>query len=108
VTPEGPARDRLRERYGSSDYRTAGAMRPTFVKVVGEDLSGVARLIRCPVVVVHGDGDTESRPEIAVRLHKLIPGSRLHLLRGFDHLSIVTEGRHQVLNLLAELLEERG
>jgi hypothetical protein len=73
MTPEGPARDRLRERYGSSDYRTAGAMRPVLVKAVNEDLSDVARRIRMPVVLVHGEGDTESPPEIASRLHALIP-----------------------------------
>jgi pimeloyl-ACP methyl ester carboxylesterase len=104
VTPEGPARERLRERYGSSDYRTAGAMRPVLVKAVNEDLTDIARRIRLPVVLVHGDGDTESPPEIASRLHALIPGSRLHLLRGFDHLTILGDGRHQVLHLLGELL----
>jgi len=105
MTPEGPARDRLRERYGSSDYRTAGAMRPVLVKAVNEDLSDAARRIRMPVVLVHGDSDTESPPEIAARFHALIPGSRLHLLHGFDHLTILSEGRHQVTHLLAELLE---
>ncbi len=105
TTPEGPMRDRLRERYGSADYRAAGAMRPVLVKVVNEDQSEVARRIRMPVVLVHGEADTESPPEIATRLHALIPGSRLHLLHGFDHLSIIEDGRHQVAHLLGELLE---
>jgi pimeloyl-ACP methyl ester carboxylesterase len=104
LTPEGPARDRLRERWGSSDYRNAGAMRPVLVKAVNEDLSETARAIRCPVVLVHGDGDRESPPEIAERLHALIAGSRLHLLRGFDHWTILGDGRHQVAHLLGELL----
>ena len=105
LTPEGPARDRLRERYGSSDYRTAGAMRPVLVKAVNEDLSEVARRIRVPVVLVHGEADSESPPEIATRFHALIPDSRLHLLRGFDHLSIIGDGRHQVMHLIGELQE---
>jgi len=105
ITPEGPARERLRERYGSADYRAAGAMRPVLVKAVNEDLSEVARAIRVPAVLVHGEGDTESPPEIAKRLHALIPGSALHLLRGFDHLSILGDGRHQVTHRLGELLE---
>lgn len=104
VTPEGPARDRLRERYGSSDYRAAGAMRPVLIKAVNEDQTEIARSIRMPVVLVHGEADTESPPEIARRLHALIPGSRLHLLRGFDHLTILGDGRHQVIHLLDELL----
>jgi pimeloyl-ACP methyl ester carboxylesterase len=105
ITPEGPARDRLRERFGSSDYRNAGAMRPVLVKAVNEDLSEPASRIRVPVMLVHGDQDTESPPEIAVRLQGLIPGARLHLLRGFDHLSIIGDGRHQVAHLLGEMLE---
>jgi len=104
MTPEGPARERLRERYGSSDYRTAGAMRPVLVKAVNEDLTDVACRIRLPVVLVHGDGDTESPPQIASRLHALIPGSELHLLHGFDHVTILGDGRHQVIHLLGELL----
>lgn len=104
VTPEGPARDRLRERYGSSDYRMAGAMRPILVKTVVEDQTDIARGIRLPVVLVHGEADSESPPEIAARLHALIPGSRLHVLRGFDHLTILGDGRHQVTHLLGELL----
>jgi pimeloyl-ACP methyl ester carboxylesterase len=105
LTPEGPARDRLRERYGSSDYRNAGAMRPVLVKAANEDLSDVARAVRCPVVLVHGDNDRESPPDIATRFQALIPGSRLHLLRGFDHWTILTDGRHQVTHLLGEMLE---
>jgi pimeloyl-ACP methyl ester carboxylesterase len=105
VTPEGPARDRLRERFGSSDYRNAGAMRPVLVKAVNEDLSEPARRIRAPVVLIHGDGDTESPPEIAERFYALIPGSRLHVFRGYDHLSIISDGRHQVTHLISELLE---
>jgi pimeloyl-ACP methyl ester carboxylesterase len=105
LTPEGPARDRLRERYGSSDYRSAGAMRPVLVKAVNEDLSEVARAVRCPVTLVHGEADRESPPDIAERLHGLIPQSRLHLLRGFDHWTILTDGRHQVTHLLGEMLE---
>jgi pimeloyl-ACP methyl ester carboxylesterase len=105
MTPEGPARDRLRERYGSSDYRSAGAMRPVLVKAVNEDQTDIARRIRIPVVLVHGEADSESPPEIAERLRALIPGSQLHVLRGFDHLTILGDGRHQVIHLLGELLE---
>ena len=79
-------------------------MRPVLVKAVSEDLSESARRIRMPVVLLHGEADSESPPEIAERLHALIPGSQLHLLRGFDHLTILGDGRHQVTHLLGELL----
>lgn len=109
LTPEGPARERLRERFGSADYRRAGPlMRAVLVKAVNEDLSAPARAVHCPAVLVYGDGDRDTPPAIGVRLNRLMPQSRLVVLRGFGHLDIVTEGRHQIAQLLGEFLEQIG
>jgi pimeloyl-ACP methyl ester carboxylesterase len=105
LTPEGPARDRLRERFGSADYRQAGAMRPILVKAVSENLSEAARAVRCPVVLVYGEHDRETPPDIGERLQRLIPDAQLHVLRGFDHWNVLTEGQHQVTHRLSEFLE---
>ena len=106
LTPEGPARDRLRERFGSADYRQAGALRPILVKAVNEDLSEVARAVRCPAVLVYGDRDSETPPEFGARLNAMMPQSRLVVLRGFDHWTVLTDGRHQIAQRLGEFLEE--
>jgi pimeloyl-ACP methyl ester carboxylesterase len=106
LTPEGPARERLRARFGSADYRQAGPLRPILVKAVSEDLSEAAGAVRCPVVLVYGDRDRDTPPEIGERLHRLIPCSRLIVLRGFDHWSVLTEGRHQVVQRLSEFMEQ--
>ena len=109
LTPEGPARDRLRERFGSADYRQAGAtMRPILVRAVNENLSDVARAVQVPTVLVYGDRDRETPPDIGKRLQKLMPRSRLVVLRGFDHWDVLTEGRHQIVQRLNEFLEELG
>ena len=105
LTPEGPARDRLRDRFGSADYRQAGALRPILIKTVGEDLSESARAVRCPAVLVYGDQDRETPPELGVRFKNLIPESQLYVLRGFDHWNVLTEGRHQLLQRLGEFVE---
>jgi pimeloyl-ACP methyl ester carboxylesterase len=105
LTPEGPARDRLRQRFGSADYRQAGALRPILVKTVGEDLSESARAVCCPAVLVYGDRDHETPPELGERLKHLIPESQLYVLRGFDHWNVLTEGRHQLLQRLGEFVE---
>ena len=107
-TPEGPARDRLRDRFGSADYRAAGPMRPILVKAVGEDLTAAARAVRVPAVLVYGDRDTETPPELGTRLNSLMPQARLVVLRGFDHWNILTEGRHQIIQRLGELMEQLG
>jgi pimeloyl-ACP methyl ester carboxylesterase len=106
LTPEGPARDRLRQRFGSADYRQAGALRPILIKTVGEDLSESARRVRCPTVLVYGDQDRETPPELGARLKELIQESQLYLLRGFDHWTVLTEGRHQLLQRLGEFVEQ--
>src|SRR5215472_4276610 len=105
LTPEGPARDGLRERFGSADYRQAGAMRTILVKAVSENLSEVARAVRCPVVLLYGETDRETPPDIGERLQRLIPNAQLHVLRGFDHWNVLTDGQHQLTHRLSEFLE---
>jgi pimeloyl-ACP methyl ester carboxylesterase len=105
VTPEGPARDRLRDRFGSADYRQAGAMRPILIKTVGEDLGPVARQVRCPAVLVYGEHYRETPPDIGERLHQLMPQSELAVLRGLDHWTVLTEGRHQIAHRIGKFLE---
>ncbi|HLY45320.1 MAG TPA: alpha/beta fold hydrolase [Stellaceae bacterium] len=106
LTPEGPARERLRERFGSADYRQAGALRGVLVKAVGEDLSAPARAVRCPAVLLYGEDDRETPPEIGRRLDALMAQSRLIVLRGFDHWTVLTEGRHQIVQRLGEFMEQ--
>ena len=103
---EGPDLDRLRQRFGSSDYRLAGAMRPIFLRVIREDLTPQARLVACPTLLIYGTRDMDTPPEIGERLHKLIAGSELSLLEGFTHLSILTDGRHQVAMRIRRFMEQ--
>jgi pimeloyl-ACP methyl ester carboxylesterase len=106
LTPEGPARERLRQRFGSADYRNAGDLRPIFIKTVSENLGPVAQQVRCPAVLVYGEGDTETPPDIGVRLHELMPQSELAILRGLDHWTVLTEGQHQVTYQLSQFIEK--
>ena len=85
LTPEGPRRDRLRERFGSADTARVAAMRPVLVKAVNEDLGAAARAVRLPVVLVTAARRRRNSPDIGERFHAMIPGSRLVVLRGFGH-----------------------
>jgi pimeloyl-ACP methyl ester carboxylesterase len=102
---EGPQLDRLRERFGSADYRSAGDLRPILIRVVRQDLTESAKAVSCPTMLIYGTDDTETPPEIGERLHALIPDSELAILQGFNHLSILTEGRHQVALRIRKFLE---
>ncbi|MGI9522703.1 MAG: alpha/beta fold hydrolase [Hyphomicrobiaceae bacterium] len=99
--------ERLRDRFGSADYRNAGDLRSTLTNVVREDLSDVARTVQCPSRLVYGDRDTETPPDIGVRLEQLIPDARLTVLEGQDHYSLLGDGRHLVAKRIRDFLDDR-
>jgi pimeloyl-ACP methyl ester carboxylesterase len=88
IPPLFSARENLRrtlyEKIGS-DYGNAGAMKGTFVKVVGEDLSSSARKISVPTLLIWGDRDTETPLADGKRLHEMISGSELKVIPGTGH-----------------------
>lgn len=99
--PEGPARDRLRSRFGSSDYkRASGVMRRVLINTVNENLEAEASRVTCPTLIICGSRDTETPPEISRRLHEMIGTSDIHVLDGYDHYTILANGRHQVAGLI--------
>ena len=100
--------ERFAGRFGSADYRNAGPLRETFVKIVNEDLSEVARQISQPVVILVGEADAEAPPEISRRYEQLIENAGLVVLPGFGHLDILSRGRHQLEARLSRFLEEHG
>jgi pimeloyl-ACP methyl ester carboxylesterase len=100
------AKERLRQRWGSADYRRAGALRPTFVRVVNEDLTEPASQIVAPVRLIYGERDTETPLSIATKFESLIPNSRLTIVPGVGHLDVLTAGRFQVQVIIKEFVEE--
>lgn len=100
--------DWLKKRFGSKDYRDAGAMRGIFIRIVNEDLSEQARQIHCPVKLVYGTKDEEAPPQIGERLNRIIANSEMVHLEGEDHYSILAGGRHQVAALLSKFIKETG
>jgi len=81
-------------RFASRDYRNAGELKNIFVKTVNEDLSGIAKQIECPVLLLWGEKDAETPVEIAKRYAGLIPKSTLVVLPGKDHFPFLNEGAH--------------
>ncbi|HCQ71135.1 MAG: alpha/beta hydrolase [Alphaproteobacteria bacterium] len=84
-------------KIGSSDYQNAGAMRGVLVSVVNEHLSDEAARIQCPVLLIYGENDAETPPDVGLQFNQLIKDSELVSLSGQDHYSVLNEtGRHQV------------
>ncbi len=105
IIPKGALKDKIINIFGSADYKNAGAMREVFVRVVNEDLSEQAKKVNCPVILIYGQDDDQTPPEFGVRFSKLIKESKLFLLDGQDHYSVLQNGRHQVIKILAEFMK---
>jgi len=105
LIPLGLDEDWLRSKFGSADYKNADpVMRNILVKVVNEDLRGIAADITCPTTLIYGDKDTETPPQIGQMLHALIENSKLVVLSGQDHYTLLLGGHHQVLRHLKDFL----
>lgn len=71
---------------GSSDYRKLNfVMKETFKLVVNEDLSCFAKFIACRTIIIWGEKDKETKLFMAKKLHRLIPGSKLVILKNSGH-----------------------
>ena len=64
-------------RLGSRDYRAAGPLRPTLVKVVNEDLTALLSVIQAPTLILWGDQDREVPKSAMEIMADRIPRSRL-------------------------------
>ena len=105
LVPYGINEHWLIDRFGSRDYRSAGMLRPVLIKVISENLTGVAKKVQCPVHLVYGDQDTETPYYIGQRYAELMQDATFSLLPRIDHYTILTEGRHQVLQQIKRFLE---
>jgi pimeloyl-ACP methyl ester carboxylesterase len=80
--------ERLRQQYGSADYRAArGVMRDVLVTTLAEQYADDMAAVGCPVDLVWGELDTEVPLEVAERAGQLFPKATLRVLPGIGHLT---------------------
>jgi pimeloyl-ACP methyl ester carboxylesterase len=82
------------QKYGSRDYLNAGVLKGTFIKVVNEDLTELAKQIPLPVLLLWGEADTETPVEMGHRYHSLFSNSQLITIPHRDHFMFQAEGSH--------------
>ena len=79
----------VHQRVGSRDYRNAGQMRRTLVRVVNEDLRDVLSSVQAPTLIIWGDRDLEvSRSSMEI-IAGGIRGSQLEIVEGAGHFPFV-------------------
>jgi pimeloyl-ACP methyl ester carboxylesterase len=85
------AMERLRQQYGSPDYRAAeGIMRAVHVVSVNERFDDQLRAVRCPVELVWGDDDAEVPVAVAERAAALLGDATITLCPGAGHMVPLT------------------
>jgi pimeloyl-ACP methyl ester carboxylesterase len=85
-----PFKDRIlewgRQKYGSEDYRNAGDLRPTLVKVLGEDWRDALPRVQAPALLVYGENDQDVPLAVAHAAMEALPeGARLVVMPGAGH-----------------------
>ena len=86
VTGQNEKLEELQKNAGSEDYRNAnGIMKPTFVKVVNDDVSPVLSSVKCPVLLVWGDQDAAAPLWMGKQMEKEMKDAGLAVFEGDDH-----------------------
>ncbi len=80
------AMERMRQRYGSADYRSAvGVMRDVLVVAVNETYEERLGLVEQPVELVWGSDDDAVPVEVARRAGEMFADAQLRVLSGVGH-----------------------
>jgi pimeloyl-ACP methyl ester carboxylesterase len=82
---------RVLARTASSDYANAGPLRPTFVKLVNEDLTPLLPQIRASTLLIWGDQDDSTPLSDGQTMERLIPDAGLVVLKGAGHFSYLDQ-----------------
>jgi pimeloyl-ACP methyl ester carboxylesterase len=73
-------------KYGSEDYRQAGNMRPTIVKILGEDWRHALPNVSVPTLLIYGEKDEDVPQAVALAAMEALPeGARLVVMAGAGH-----------------------
>lgn len=75
-------RERLRDRFSSGDYRSAGGMRDIFRRVIALDQRAEYPLVRCPTLLLWGESDDQTPVADYEYMMKRIPDVRGRVFPG--------------------------
>lgn len=78
-------KDRIYEKIGSKDYKSAGRMKPTLIKVLKEDFKPLLCKILAPTLIVWGENDDQTPFYQGRIMEKEIKGSRLVIIKNGGH-----------------------
>ena len=90
--PMKQAQELLIQKYGSRDYAALSeSMRPTFVKIISEDLTPMLHQIQAPVLLIWGANDAETPLWMGRTMEREIPDAGLVVFEGRSHYAFLEE-----------------
>lgn len=79
-------RERLIQKYGSSDYKTlTPSMRATFNRVLRQDMTEALPKIKAPTLLIWGEDDTATPLWMGQEMEKQIPDAGLVIFKDCGH-----------------------
>jgi pimeloyl-ACP methyl ester carboxylesterase len=91
-------------KFASRDYLNAGSMTRTFVKTLNEELYEELESINSRTLLIWGEKDDESPPQIGEKMNKLIKNSKLIILEGKDHFPFLGSGLPLITKYIRDFL----
>jgi pimeloyl-ACP methyl ester carboxylesterase len=82
-----PVREWFARRFGSEDYRQAGPMRATLVRLVNEDLRALLPRVQAPTLLIWGEQDDFTPLAQGRLMEQLIPDAGLVVFPAAGHFS---------------------
>jgi len=93
----------FKKKFGSDDYKNAGKMLKTFVKIVNEDYTYILDKISCPTFIYWGEKDRDTPLWMAKLMRKKIKDSALFVVKNGGHYSFLDDER--VSSIIRELVK---
>jgi len=95
--------EKMKLRFGSDDYQTAGNMRDIFIKTVNEDLSPLLKQVKGEKIIIWGEKDFIRPIAEGKFIKNTIPNARLRVVWGAGH-SPYLEKPREFMEILEEFL----
>ena len=96
----------LAGKLNAPDY---ASVNPFLKKVMADslkhDTAGMAKKVNVPTLIIYGTDDTQTPAWYGKKFSRAIKDSKLFILPGYDHNSILSSGRFQVAGLIKDFIK---
>ena len=80
-------------------------MKKTFSNIVSQDLSDLAKNIKCKTLLIYGGLDRETPLYMAKKYNKLIKNSKLKIYKNFGHFAYIQNSEEFIRDCLIFIKE---